>query len=420
MAKEGNAAFKLALQLSETREKLNALSLKEELSQEEEQEMRSLTDSYPQLEARWRAAATAEEGRPVETDSEDRERKQLLEKSGLAPYVAAALTGTEVRGAEHELSDAFGCPGQVPLELFCQRREERAAQPVTEERAITAAPADVGVTQAPIGRGVFLGNVAPFLMVDTPMVATGERAYPVITQNLTSAARDKDKQAPGTAGTITTTTAEPKRISGFLEFRVEDAALLSGMEEALRENLNSALGNAFDDLICNGQVAVADTVSAIPGFFSAANPVIPAATDESNADGFGSYVKKMASGLDGLYATVPGAIRLLSSPEVVGDMLSEIHTGSGVSAYEHCGRVFGGVQSSDRIGHPSNVGPGMLRLTSVMEQAAVAPIWQGVRLIRDEITNADKGQVKVTALMLASGVKVLRASAYKALSFKTA
>ena len=230
---------------------------------------------------------------------------------------------------------------------------------------------------------MFLGNVAPYLMVDTPTVPTGTRAYPIITQNLPSAARDKDKAAPGTSGTITSTTAEPKRISGFLEFRVEDAAVLAGLESALRENLNGSLGNAFDALIINGQAAVADTVSAVPGFFST-SPVVTAATAEAVSTEFTQYVSKMASGIDGLYATGPGAVRLLTSPEVLADMLAVIQTNTAISAYEHISRVFGGVQSSDRIAHPANVGPGMLRLSSIMEQAAVAPLWQGVTLIRDE------------------------------------
>ena len=37
----------------------------------------------------------------------------------------------------------------------------------------------------------------------------------------------------------------------------------------------------------------------------------------------------------------------------------------------------------------------------------VAPVWEGVTLIPDEITKADKGQIVVTAVMLYS-VKILR------------
>ena len=38
---------------------------------------------------------------------------------------------------------------------------------------------------------------------------------------------------------------------------------------------------------------------------------------------------------------------------------------------------------------------------------AVCPIWEGLRLIRDEVTNADKGQIQVTAVAL-HNFKVLR------------
>ena len=53
-------AQKLAVRLSEVREKLNQLSGKDELTDEEQSEMRTLSGEYPALEARHRAAMIAE------------------------------------------------------------------------------------------------------------------------------------------------------------------------------------------------------------------------------------------------------------------------------------------------------------------------------------------------------------------------
>ena len=42
-----------------------------------------------------------------------------------------------------------------------------------------------------------------------------------------------------------------------------------------------------------------------------------------------------------------------------------------------------------------------------MSESAVAPVWEGITLIPDEVTKADNGQIKITAVMLFA-MKVLR------------
>ena len=49
---------------------------------------------------------------------------------------------------------------------------------------------------------------------------------------------------------------------------------------------------------------------------------------------------------------------------------------------------------------------------------AVAPIWQGVSLIVDEITLASKGQIKITAVMLYAA-SVLRKDGFNIVDLKT-
>ena len=95
-------AFKLAIELSKTREKLNELSREENLTEEQEQEMRSLTDEYPKLEARWRAAATVEERATTQIDGETREIQQLRTRVKATDYVTACLEERSVDGAAIE------------------------------------------------------------------------------------------------------------------------------------------------------------------------------------------------------------------------------------------------------------------------------------------------------------------------------
>ena len=49
-------AQRLALRLSEIRQKLNTLSARDELTDTEQNEMRTLSTEYPTVESRWRAS----------------------------------------------------------------------------------------------------------------------------------------------------------------------------------------------------------------------------------------------------------------------------------------------------------------------------------------------------------------------------
>ena len=120
-------AQKLALRLSALRQKLNELSAKDELTDGEQNEMRSLSAEFPTVEERWRAATLAEGAEEAAAagedadnpgDGENRERRELRGRCRVGRYMSAALDGLPVGGAEAELSAAAGCPGSVPLELF--------------------------------------------------------------------------------------------------------------------------------------------------------------------------------------------------------------------------------------------------------------------------------------------------------------
>ena len=72
--------------------------------------------------------------------------------------------------------------------------------------------------------------------------------------------------------------------------------------------------------------------------------------------------------------------------------------------------ITGGVRVSAHVpGEAGNKQDAVIRLG--MRRDAVAPIWEGVNLIVDEVTLADEGQVKLTAVMLYA-FKILRADGF--------
>ena len=336
---------KLALRLSELRQKLNELSAKDELTEAEQDEMRSLSGAYPKLEERHRAAIISESTEEAaaldeDGDGEDRERRELRSRCKVGRYVTAALDGLPVQGPEAELSAAAGCPGSVPLELFETRRE------ATEHRAVTPAPATTDETLAPIVPAIFDRSAAAWLGIEMPMVGTGDAGYPVLSTSVTGGAVAKSAQAVETAGAFTVTMAQPRRISGAFKFTVEDAARLSGMEAALRANIASVLSDELDKQAINGSGTGDGTLNGLLNILT--DPTAPAA----NAESFARYVAAAASHVDGLFAVDLGGVRQLVGVQTYG------HMGGGVPG-ERRQHYRGGLADGShgrRADYPANSG----------------------------------------------------------------
>ena len=413
-------AQKLALRLSEVRQALNTLSGKDELTEAEQNEMRTLSAEYPKLEERHRAALisegdeeTAARGDDADGDGENRERRELRGRSRLAKYVSAALDGLPVQGAEAELSAAAGCPGAVPLELF-----EARADTDPERRAVTPAPATTDESLAPIVPAVFDRSAASWLGIEMPTVPDGRRwlsgAVHVVDRRRRG---EKSAEAAETAGAFSVTMAQPRRISGAFRFTVEDAARLSGMEAALRANIAGVLSDELDKQAINGSGTGDGTVNGLLNILD--NPAAPAASEES----FARYVAAAASHVDGLFAADLGGIRQLVGVQTYGHMAGEFRSNNDSTTAE--GWLMdrtGGVRTSRRIAAPAvNIQQAIIRRSNPAgDRVAVMPVWNGLQMIRDPYTSALKGEVTLTAVMLVGDVIVLRAGAFVQDSYRLA
>ena len=411
-------AQRLALRLSEIRQKLNELSGKDELTDAETEEMRRLSAEYPKTEERHRASLISESVEEVEAmdredgDGEDRERSELRSRSRLAKYVSAALDGLPVQGAEAELSAAAGCPGAVPLELF-----EARADTDPERRAVTPAPATTDENLAPIVPAIFDRSAAAWLGIEMPTVATGDAGFPVLSTSVTGGPVAKSAEAAETAGAFTVTMAQPRRISGAFKFTVEDAARLSGMENALRQNIGSVLSDELDKQAINGSGTGDGTLNGLLHILT--DPAAPAA----NAESFARYVGAAASHVDGLFAVDLGGIRQLVGVQTYGHMAAAFRADEDSTTAE--GWLMdrtGGVRTSRRIAAPaSDIQQAIVRRSNPAgDRVAVMPVWNGLQLIRDQYTDARKGEVTVTGIMLVGDAIVLRGGAFVQDSYRLA
>ncbi len=220
--------------------------------------------------------------------------------------------------------------------------------------------------------------------------------------------------AAETAGAFTVTDADPRRLTGAFRIRREDTAKLSGLEEALRQNLSQVLSDALDNQILNGN----GTAPNLNGILQQlTNPSAPAASAET----FARFAAALASHIDGLYATTPGDVRALVGPHTLRHMIATFATNDdATSAYQHAMTNFGGVRATKRIADPaSNIQQAVIRRGNPAgDRIAVSPVWSGLELIRDPYSGAGKGEIVLTGISLVGGVVLLRDDCFVQDSFR--
>ena len=247
--------IQLQVEQSEKRQALNELLAKDELSDEERAELDTLTKRVSEIEVELRAALVADgeteeraraafdASAPNTTtdDPEARELARLTEASSIAAIFGATIEHRATDGETAELQSHLGlAANQIPLDL------------VIEHRAVTPAPANVGQNQAAIIPGVFSQSLGAWLGVDMPIVPVGEAAYPVLTENATVHAPAENAAAADTTGEFEASVLAPTRLQAAFFFSREDRARFAGMDEALRQNLSSALSDKLDERIISG------------------------------------------------------------------------------------------------------------------------------------------------------------------------
>ena len=243
---------KLNLRLSEIKSRLNVISglSDEEFTDEVRAESEKLTAEYSATEIRWRAAEIAESDesekrKALEPDAEGRELRALVESASIGSIFAATVDHSHTEGREAEVQKHFKLKGnQIPLAML--------RDPSVEHRAITAAPGDVGSSQAPIVPGVFPQSVAEFLGVDMPTVGVGDASFPVLVTNANAEALAEAGAGTETDGSFSGEALVPSRLQASFRFSIEDRARFAGMDEALRMNLSEALADGLDKQVIVG------------------------------------------------------------------------------------------------------------------------------------------------------------------------
>ena len=386
------------LALSEKRQKQTELAEKVNASadgatEDQTKERTALATGITKLETEYRSQLEAEATDETRTfgDAEARERRALVAGCNIGAIFAATIDHRQTDGQVAELQESLKlAANQVPLELL-------------ETRAVTPAPGEVQASQAAIEPYVFPGSVAEFLAIPRPTVGVGEQVYPTLIGATTIHAPDKGAAAGETTGEFAAEKLSPARLQASFFYSREDSASFVGMADSLRSTLSEALSDGLDRQILVGA----------NGLLAGNNLAHVAAAARTTYMG---YRAKLAyDHVDGRFANAPSDLRVVVGSATYTDVANAYGTDVGLpSALEGLTTpsLLGGLRVSAHVADPAGA---TSRQFAIIRRGsrrdAVAPIWEGVALIPDEISLVNKGQIKITAVML-HAVKILRADGF--------
>ena len=378
-------ATQFQLSISEKRQAVNALLAKLELTEAEATELKKLESEYQELEARYQTflKVNPEKPEPLAVDPQHRELEQ---RARLSDVFRSAVSGQQPVGATRELQQELKLnANQIPLTLL-------------ETRAITPAPDATARIEEPTISALFPLSVASFLGISMPTVSAGEHSYPVMTESSVPAVVAESASVAETTGSFSATSIAPTRAQKSFFYSREDAARFANMDMALRQNLSDALSSAIDKHIL--------TKASNGGLLNFGSTLTEATTTD-----YAKFKSKIVAGVDGIHANAARDLRMVVGDRtyVFGEAWYRTEQ-SEESAIEWAERRTGGIRVSGHVPTPSSdVQQGIIAKGMAMN--AVAPIWNGVELITDNVTQAKKGQIVLTAVALI-GFQILRTGGF--------
>lgn len=339
---------------------------------------------------------------------------ELRDTISLGVYLRAAAEERAItEGPEAELRQELNLSDEaIPIDALLPTVEERA-DAVSPQQADgdPLAYGDINVNTGPMLRRIFLRTDAAFLRVGMPMVPPGLRRYPVMTAGTSAGMVARGAARDAGAAKFEVVDVSPQRLTARYVFDLEGQAELSGLEATLRSDLRMAMGWQLDTEILlgdgknnrvTGLLAQLDLTKP-PGVAAGKEGVVPTWV----------LAKQMGYGaLDGLHARTESDLRMLMGKETY-DHLRTLYRGANADNTDGIGVLRGqGVPLSESFQIPDPAvatfkGENAASTKKVQDllvnmepAAAVAPVWQGITIIRDPYSNAGEGQVILTANML--------------------
>ena len=355
--------------------------------------METKTKRLQETEGELRAAITLEAAEDSELrnqrddDPEMREFRALETRSNVGLYVAAAMSGGRVGGAELEFNQTLKLPeDHFPLRLLA---------PGAEHREVTVA--DGATQQTRWVDRLFAEACAMKLGITFDSVAPGVQAYPVTTGGATPAQRGKAQLTADAGWTVGVTELKPTRNAVRAVFTVEDAARLPTLEEALTRDLRMALVEGVDRAIFIGDATASPDAGDIVGLTTAA--IDESTITQANKVKWPETVAVFAALIDGKHAMSPADLNIVAA---VGANTLWMSTSANTNRNESVAQVLQGngltwkTRGDIEAATTSGTFAAFVGLARGIAGAGVAAVWDSAQLIRDPYSNAAKGEVALT------------------------
>lgn len=349
------------------------------------------------------ALLKALEGEQAEGPAPAELRSRIL----LANYLDAAYNERSIAGAEAELNQELRLADNVvPLEALEERADAVSPQQTDGD---PLASGDVNTTTGPLLTRVFTATDTAFLGIGMPMVPPGERVYPVMTTGTEASMQARGSGPDSGAAKFATVNATPHRLTGRYVFDLEGVAELGGMlESTLRADLRTEMGFQLDSQILLGDGTGANVTGLLNAIARQPFPALSGAAKDPAQLDWNNAKSAVTSLLDGKFARMESDIRLLVGDSTYERLRAVYRTNAASSdqdAYQMLMALGARLRRSFLIPAQSAVLDSATKRTQdalwVAEPgAALAPVWQGITMIRDPYSNAKAGQVVLTAHML--------------------
>lgn len=344
-------------------------------------------------------AADAGDGDQGESlTAEERERRQLRDRSSVGEIVAAALGGQRLAAGptfDYLQASGINTEGQIPVELLVGDPDARAAE--LQAAASVGIPAAGLPTRAqPTVRSAFPTAMGDFTRVVRRMVGVGQHSVPTISAPVEgpSAAATEGDTVADTTVTIGATALTPGRLQVSAAWSVEDAAVLPSLEDDVRMVLRDAIADAIDR----------QALTALFGIDSTAA--------DATTETWATYLSTFYDRVDGRFADSLAQVRAIVGQTTYGTLGATYRdTGVNDSVLSWAMRETGGVRVSAHAPAAASGAQAALFVLGGQPRNAHQLIWPSVGIIRDAITQASEGEVKATLVALAA-VEVNRAGGY--------
>lgn len=391
---------------SEIRQSLAALVGKDKPTEDETRSMSDLDSEYQANEAKYRASLIVEDTERREAKGEletrsDKDWASMVDRFELRQVAQFYDTGDKITGATAEVVEEMRSKGSyrgVPVPF--QALEIRAGETVASG---TPDP----ISTRPIIDRLFPDSVAAKMGAQMINIDTGAVEYPVVTSSVTAGWADGELASVAGPAAFATTDRPLKPEQNFGVQMVISRKTLKqsgGIEDAVRRDMNSAIGAGLDKAIFLGTGANGQPLGVITG---AATYGITS-TAVAAAASWSAFRAAVVSFMLANAASGPDAVKLLLRPETWSDLDDTFaDAGSGITEWDRLVKNIpaGNIAMSNNALAALAGSP--LAATALLTTTAggVAPIfaatWGGVDLIRDPYAGAASGSLKLTAILTA-------------------